>query len=87
MLGGEPGVAVAIQLLHLEHLIDRGSTGRDLANAFVDQPVQTVTFIATHPAPDGAYVHVENLRHLLLAEAPGLLSLIELFEAHVPDLL
>jgi hypothetical protein len=28
-----------------------------------------------------------NLRHLLLAEAPGLLSLVEFFEAHVPDLL
>jgi len=70
VLGGEPGIATAIQLLHLEYLIERGPPRRDLTDAFIDQSIQAVILIAPHPAPHRAHIHIQNLRHRFLAEPP-----------------
>lgn len=80
-------VTLAIERLHFKHLIHWRAPRRDLAQPLIDEPLQPVLFVAPAPAPKRSHIHAQNPCRFFLAQAPLLLTLIQLFETHHSHLL
>ena len=78
-------VALAVQRLGAQYLVDRGATRRDLAQPLVHQPVEPLVLVAVHVAPERALTHPQPPHRLLLRQPPSLLSAVGFLESHRSD--
>ena len=82
VLDREAGIAIAIELEHLRHLVDRHPPRRGAPDAPIVQTFQARVLVALSPAPKRALAHAQDLGRFQLAQRVALPAVENLLELH-----